>query len=334
MSNDQADRPFHAEWGARAPDGARNLFRVLLAAMALISLPQPVAAQAPQPAPAAETVLPAGTPASIQVARSLDSQIIRRGDTFPIRLGSPIKIGDQIVIPAGTPGVGEVIHAAPAADGEPGEISIAARYLTFEGRRIPLKGFRINRRGLQSHDAEAKFSALGVLHTMIGYAAEITQGERQPAELAEPFALGRDLGPAPTPRIPARQVEPLPAGFPHPPPGLAQIIFFRPLDPYGTQWRTTVYLGEVRDKKAEYAYLGNGTSIAFHVQPGAAVFSVSGGGMEQVRLEMEPGETYYIGISSPAGRGGSPMEDLYPATVEDFINFGPKPFKPIKKKKK
>lgn len=299
--------------------------------MALL-LPAVGQTQSPsQTLPAAGTVLPAGTSVDVAVDRPLDSQTVRRGDIVPIRLRSPVMVGDRVAVPAGAPGVGEVIHAVPAGAGEPGEITIAARYLTVEGRRVPLQGFRISERGLQSHDAKAKFSVLGIEHTFVGYPAQFVGGENAPAELAEPFALAADLGPAPTPQVPARWVDPLPAGLPHPPAGLGQVVIFRLMEPYGSKWRTTVYLGDTRVKSAEYAYMVNGSYLAFHVKPGVMVFSVFGEGPDLVHLEIEPGETYYVGISTFGGRGGRVVEDIYPATQAEFMAIGPKTFKPYKK---
>ena len=47
------------------------------------------------------------------------------------------------MVPAGTPGVGEVVHAERARfGGKAGELILAARYLDFQGTRIPLRTLR------------------------------------------------------------------------------------------------------------------------------------------------------------------------------------------------
>jgi hypothetical protein len=50
----------------------------------------------------------------------------------------------SVVAPAGTPGVGEVVHAAHASfGGKAGELILAVRYLELNGTRIPLRSLPI-----------------------------------------------------------------------------------------------------------------------------------------------------------------------------------------------
>ncbi|HEX7693685.1 MAG TPA: hypothetical protein VF409_04305 [Sphingomonas sp.] len=124
----------------------------------------PAAPAAPLPAPAASPAAPLpspdpasppprgvamNTPVVIAVDAPLTSKTSQIGDTFPIRLLEPvISPTGEILIPIGTMGRGEVIHAAKArALGKPGEMILAARYLQCGDTRIPLGHFKFGGRG-------------------------------------------------------------------------------------------------------------------------------------------------------------------------------------------
>lgn len=141
-------------------------FALAVAAVALV-LTAPVAAQTAREEPAAGTTAPeepdaaepapeqaaaccaiaAMTEVEIEVAERVTSKISRQGQRFAIRLAEPIVVEGRIVVPAGTPGVGEVVHSAKAGGtGKAGELILAARYLELDGQRIPLRSFRYGRR--------------------------------------------------------------------------------------------------------------------------------------------------------------------------------------------
>jgi hypothetical protein len=141
-------------------------FALAVAAAALVAAtaaaaqtPEPPAATEPpaaaEPAaaePVAEQASPccaiaAMTEVEIEVAERMTSKISRQGQKFAIRLAEPIVVDGRIVVPAGTPGVGEVVHSAKAGGaGRGGELILAARYLELDGQRIPLRSFRYGRR--------------------------------------------------------------------------------------------------------------------------------------------------------------------------------------------
>ena len=113
---------------------------------------QPVPAEAAPP-PAAEMApaspcctVPARTIVQIEISDTVNSKASRTGQSFAFRLAEPIVVDGQIVAPAGTPGVGEVVHAARArAGGKAGELILAARYLDLNGTRLPLRSLRYGR---------------------------------------------------------------------------------------------------------------------------------------------------------------------------------------------
>jgi hypothetical protein len=90
--------------------------------------------------------MPARTVIEIEIADAVNSKRNHPGDRFAIRLAEPLTIDGRVVAPAGTPGVGEVVHAARAgAAGKAGELILAARYIDIAGTRLPLRSFRYGR---------------------------------------------------------------------------------------------------------------------------------------------------------------------------------------------
>jgi hypothetical protein len=288
----------------------------------------PVPTQAP---PSADgTLIPAGTPLSIQVAEMLDSQVVRRGQRFRIRLGTDLKVGAVVVLPAGTPGEGEVIDVDPASRGQPGKLHIAARFLVHEGRRIPLKGLRMQDVGQVSADASQGFGA--ITFTDIGYPAAITPGERGVGELAADVRLSRNLGvtlPAPLP--PARTTAGIPGGFAPPPAGKGQIIFVRPKSPLAYMSGIKLYEGEIGDKSVVIGTVGNGRVLQVDVDPGPHVISAYGTRPDSLRFEVEPGEVYYVVLYYQRDKPSfNPV--LYHADRAEFADYGVVPDKAGKRR--
>ncbi|HYE46315.1 MAG TPA: hypothetical protein VEA44_11150 [Caulobacter sp.] len=129
--------------------------RSLLIAVAVLAAPCAVLAQPDAPpavpevdAPASAAAAPSVTVAkntlvTIALAEPLGSNTSKAGDRFAITLAEPLVVDGQVVLPAGTRGVGEVVHAAPSGlGGRSGELLLAARYLEVGETRIPLKAFQ------------------------------------------------------------------------------------------------------------------------------------------------------------------------------------------------
>lgn len=97
---------------------------------------------------AACCVLRADTELRIELAEEVGSATRTRGETFVVRLLEPVPLEGGGTLPAGTPGVGQVVHADRSrGGGKPGELLLAARYLEAGSTRVPLKGFRIGGAG-------------------------------------------------------------------------------------------------------------------------------------------------------------------------------------------
>jgi hypothetical protein len=157
--------------------------------------------------PAAETAptaacctVPARTPIEIEIMETVNSKTNHTLDLFHFRLAEPLTVEGHVVIPAGTPGVGEVVHAARArAGGKAGELILAARYLDLGGNRVPLRTLRYGRS--QGRDNSAAVNTGGMIAAatipaaaMIGYLiaggeVNIPAGTRATAQTAAEILL-------------------------------------------------------------------------------------------------------------------------------------------------
>jgi hypothetical protein len=187
----------------------------LIAAALLLTLAcagGPAAAQT-EPAVAPAAVAPAdpgrphvasGTPVDIEIAETISSKVIKRGDKFALRLAYPIMLDGKVVVPAGVTGVGQVVDVAPSgALGRPAKLLLAARYLDFSGRQIPLRTLQLGRGGTDNSDAvmAAGFVPyVGLLAMfMHGGEIEIPVGWRAQAKLAADLDAPAPAPPAASP---------------------------------------------------------------------------------------------------------------------------------------
>ncbi|MEP2734766.1 MAG: hypothetical protein ABJP34_00590 [Erythrobacter sp.] len=102
--------------------------------------PEPEVKPEPQPAP---LIVPKGHKILISIEGQVGSKISKAKDFFPIKLARPVEVDGVEVLPAGITGEGQVVHAAKGGfAGSAGELILAARYLTHDGRKIPLRSFK------------------------------------------------------------------------------------------------------------------------------------------------------------------------------------------------
>ena len=122
------------------PNYTRRMLHRLTILLVLVS---PGAfAQSPSSAPAPTATLSALTPVLIQFDEPVSSEKNRNGDRFRFHVAADVRVGDVVVIPMGTPGMGEVIHAAKAGmAGKAGELIVASRYVTVGYRNVRLRSF-------------------------------------------------------------------------------------------------------------------------------------------------------------------------------------------------
>jgi hypothetical protein len=158
------------------------------------------------PAPAAAApaapccTIAARTVLEIEIVDTLNSKDNRNGQSFNFRVAAPLSVDGRMLIPAGTPGVGEVVHAARArAMGKAGELILAARYLDLNGTRIPLRTLRFGRE--QGRDNSATVTTIGVVSaatvpvaSMVGFLisggeVRVPAGTRATAQTATELVL-------------------------------------------------------------------------------------------------------------------------------------------------
>lgn len=98
--------------------------------------------------------LPDGTAVQLEIAEALNSKTAQRGQRFKLRLAAPLQEAEGVLVPVGTEGVGEVIHAARAgAGGKAGELILAARFLNGPGGEIKLRGMKLGGIGKDQRDS-------------------------------------------------------------------------------------------------------------------------------------------------------------------------------------
>jgi hypothetical protein len=139
----------HAQQGPAATDPAA-------------AAPAEAAPATPAEAPAgACCTVPARTPIEIEILDAVNSKANHNGDHFAFRLAAPLTIDGHVVVPAGTTGVGEVVHAERARfGGRAGELILAARYLDLGGTRIPLRTLRFGPQ--HGRDSSGTVTALSI----------------------------------------------------------------------------------------------------------------------------------------------------------------------------
>lgn len=145
------------------------------------------------PAPAG-TAVPAGTYVDFEILDPLNSKLSKPGDRFRIRTTVPLGANGAVVVPAGAPGEGEVIHAARArAAGKAGELILAARFIDHQGQRIALRSFRFAQVGESRTDQAiiVGMVAVPVVLFMAGSEVDVPVGVRGQAKLVAdiPFIL-------------------------------------------------------------------------------------------------------------------------------------------------
>jgi hypothetical protein len=90
----------------------------------------------------------AGTVIQLEITQLVSSKTNKRGDKFTLRLAEPITVAGQVLVPAGTTGVGEVIDSGPPGmAGTPGKLVLAARYLDYQGQHIPIRSLKVGGAG-------------------------------------------------------------------------------------------------------------------------------------------------------------------------------------------
>jgi hypothetical protein len=302
----------------------------ILIAASLLALAQPGAgALAQQPIRTAAVArccrVAAGTVVMIELAEPVSTKTLKTGDTFAIRLAEPVVARGQIVLPAGTKGVGEVVEAAkPGLGGKSAKLVLAARSLTApNGAGVPLKALQLAAAG-QGHATAA--TALGVAGIgfmplgFVGFAihgGDVTfpAGTEATAKLASAATL-HSLGRAPKGAGRIAPPTPLsgPIALPRPSRGEGQVVFFRKKSLLGTgQWFN------VREDGKALGKLTNGAWFVQAEAPGTHTFTAKSEPefKDKLTLKIDAGETYFVeGVLTKGVVIG--VADLTPSDQETF----------------
>jgi hypothetical protein len=188
---------------------------------------QAVATDAPVPAlalqrPAAQgTALPANTELLLSMNDDLFTKGIEEGHKFRLTLVRDVMLGDYVVIPKGTPAVGEVTwKTGKGAFGKSGKMEIALRYVDMNGRHVPIEGkYRQEGEG-NTAATVAGVIAAGVFAGFItGKSAKIPQGRELKAFTTEALPVA----------LPTAAAAPAPALAPAQPTTVAPIVASQPV---------------------------------------------------------------------------------------------------------
>jgi len=150
--------------------------------------------------PTAAGEIPANTVVELELVDPVGSETSHKGDFFKLRVAVPVVVDGKEVVPAGTPAVGQVVHAAKAgAGGKGGELLLAARYLELPSGQVKLRAsFGVAGQGhVVASLVTAQF--VGPLAMFIrGKHVELPVGSRISARIAPATPASTATAPAPT----------------------------------------------------------------------------------------------------------------------------------------
>ena len=88
-------------------------------------------------------VIPAKMPIQFTLDSAISSKTAQPGGLFQLKVADDLVINNVLVIPAGTPAFGEVIHAQKSGGfGKAGELLLAIRYIDLNGQQIKMRTFK------------------------------------------------------------------------------------------------------------------------------------------------------------------------------------------------
>lgn len=156
------------------------------------AVPAPDAAPASVPtvvaaaSPTTGMRLPANTVVELETLDGVSSRTSQVHDTFRLRVSRDVLVDGRVAIPAGSEGLGQVVHAARSSvGGKAGELIVAARWVRAPGVEVRLRsGF--GAAGAQRAGATlATTIAFGVLGMLVhGKELELPAGTALSARVA------------------------------------------------------------------------------------------------------------------------------------------------------
>jgi len=176
---------------------------MILPALTLLLADLPAPPQAPQPA--AKIVVPAQTSVQFSTVDPLDSRSVKQGQRFALRVAEDVTVGSTVVIPRGTPAVGEVeAVSGKGMVGKAGRLELRPLFIEIAGQRVNLEGTS-KERGADSTTGVAVgsllISSLGIFIT--GKSASVPAGSFLPGRVRSEVVLSVAAAPGPATPPPA-----------------------------------------------------------------------------------------------------------------------------------
>lgn len=148
--------------------------------------------------------LPAGTEIFLAMNEELTTLggRIAVGQQFRLTVAKDVRMGEYVIIPRGTPAVGEVtMVTGKGVFGKSGKMAVAFKYLDLNGRHIPLFGTYRQEGRDNTASSVVALSAVGVLGGVVtGRSANIPAGRQIVAYTEQPLPVAfPEPAKAPTP---------------------------------------------------------------------------------------------------------------------------------------
>jgi hypothetical protein len=136
-------------------------------------------------------LLPELTPVPLMMDAEISSGVNKPGDRFPFHVTQNVVQGDAVLIPAGSTGEGEVVHAAKSkGGGRAGELILAARFVTVGDKQIRLRSFAAGSGKDRSNAALGVAVAVGFFGMLVrGSELVMAKGTAVSAKTAEEVRL-------------------------------------------------------------------------------------------------------------------------------------------------
>jgi hypothetical protein len=117
---------------------------MLLGLALIISALEPAGSVQPIAAPKAAlapVLLPAGTAVRLVTVGPINSRSVLQGQRFALQVADDVTVGSRVVIPRGTPAVGEVEQVSGTGMfGKAARLSLTALFIEVDGERVNLAG--------------------------------------------------------------------------------------------------------------------------------------------------------------------------------------------------
>lgn len=183
---------------------------VMFSAFAAFGQESPAPSADPSSSPSSDAapvlrLLPANTEIHLRMLESVGSATHRRGDRFKLEVADVVELDGDVIIPAGTPAQGEVIHAAKAGmSGRAGELILVVRFLNAGDQWVSLRSFSAGS-GEDRYDLAAGLAVLGGIPALFvnGKNLVIPAGSDVFAKVRADTSLRAILGVEPVQEAPA-----------------------------------------------------------------------------------------------------------------------------------